>query len=123
MLTSIEGLWDTVPDSMDGSEEKGVRVEIKKGDDDKFSGQVVTPGDSFEKVVIKDMVKSGIQYKGGTIHDVKLNKTYVCTMWIVVGKPNELIVRGWVGFFYRDQVWVRATVPGEAAAEAAAVVA
>ncbi|NOX89915.1 MAG: DUF2147 domain-containing protein [Calditrichaeota bacterium] len=54
--------------------------------------------------IIKDMVKDGNEYTGGTILDPKKGKIYRCKLWIEDGK---LKVRGYIAFFYRTQTWYR----------------
>ncbi|WP_457565749.1 DUF2147 domain-containing protein [Caldithrix abyssi] len=54
--------------------------------------------------IIKDMVKDGDEYTGGTILDPKKGKIYRCKLWLEDGK---LMVRGYVAFFYRTQTWYR----------------
>ncbi len=54
--------------------------------------------------IIKDMVKEGDEYVGGTILDPKKGKIYRCKLWLEDGK---LMVRGYVAFFYRTQTWYR----------------
>ncbi len=55
-------------------------------------------------VIIKDMVKKGNEYTGGTILDPKKGKIYRCKLWIEDGK---LKVRGYLLFLYRTQTWYR----------------
>lgn len=55
-------------------------------------------------VIIKDMVKDGNKYVGGTILDPKKGKIYRCKLWIEDGK---LKVRGYIAFLYRTQTWYR----------------
>ncbi len=54
--------------------------------------------------IIKDMVKDGDEYKGGTILDPKKGKIYRCKLWLEDGK---LKVRGYLAIFYRTQTWYR----------------
>jgi uncharacterized protein (DUF2147 family) len=44
----------------------------------------------------------GEEYSGGKIFDPEKNKTYRCSMWI---KDGKLMVRGYLGPFYRTQTW------------------
>ncbi len=55
-------------------------------------------------VIIKDMVKKGNEYTGGTILDPKKGKIYRCKLWLEDGK---LKVRGYLLFLYRTQTWYR----------------
>jgi uncharacterized protein (DUF2147 family) len=56
-------------------------------------------------VIIRDLAPSGDRYKGGTILDPEDGKVYKAELWVDDGK---LKVRGYVGFFYRTQTWVKA---------------
>lgn len=55
-------------------------------------------------VIMTDMEKDGDGYEDGKILDAKKGKIYSCKIWLEGGK---LMVRGYVGFFYRTQTWVR----------------
>jgi uncharacterized protein (DUF2147 family) len=55
-------------------------------------------------VIIKDLGPGGDRYKGGTILDPEDGKVYKAEIWTEDGK---LKVRGYVGFFYRTQTWLR----------------
>ncbi len=55
-------------------------------------------------VIIKDMVKDGDEYVGGTILDPKKGKIYRCKLWI---EDGNLKVRGYIAFLYRTQTWYR----------------
>jgi uncharacterized protein (DUF2147 family) len=55
-------------------------------------------------VIIKDLAPSGGRYKGGTIMDPEDGKVYKAEVWVEEGK---LKVRGYVGFFYKTQTWVK----------------
>jgi uncharacterized protein (DUF2147 family) len=46
-------------------------------------------------------------YEKGSICDPKNGKVYTCEMWLKPGDPNTLVVRGYWGFIYRTQNWVR----------------
>lgn len=56
-------------------------------------------------VIIKDLVRDGGEYAGGTILDPKEGKIYTCKLWVEDGK---LMVRGYIAFFFRTQTWLRA---------------
>lgn len=56
-------------------------------------------------VIIKDLTASGDRYKGGTILDPEDGKVYKAEVWVEDGK---LKVRGYLGFFYKTQTWVKA---------------
>ena len=67
-------------------------------DDDRHNKKVI--GMEF----IRDMVPDGDEWKDGTILDPENGKVYDCKLWVEDGK---LMVRGYIAFFYRTQVWVR----------------
>jgi uncharacterized protein (DUF2147 family) len=54
--------------------------------------------------IIKDLSLKGDHYKDGTILDPDDGKIYKSEIWIEDGK---LKVRGYIGFLYRTQTWVR----------------
>lgn len=56
--------------------------------------------------VITGMVKNGDVYEGGEIMDPNKGKTYDCKLWLEGN--DKLMVRGYLGFFYRTQTWYRA---------------
>ena len=55
-------------------------------------------------VIIRDLAPSGERYKGGTILDPEDGKVYKAEVWVEDGK---LKVRGYIGFFYKTQTWVK----------------
>lgn len=55
-------------------------------------------------VIIRDLAPSGERYKGGTILDPEDGKVYKAEVWVEDGK---LKVRGYLGFFYKTQTWVK----------------
>jgi uncharacterized protein (DUF2147 family) len=55
-------------------------------------------------VIIRDLDASGGRYKGGTILDPEDGKVYKAEIWVEDGK---LKVRGYLGFFYKTQTWVK----------------
>jgi uncharacterized protein (DUF2147 family) len=50
------------------------------------------------------MKAEGDAWAEGTILDPETGNVYDCKMWLENGK---LMVRGYVAFFFRTQVWVR----------------
>jgi uncharacterized protein (DUF2147 family) len=56
-------------------------------------------------VIVRDLSPSGKSYKGGTILDPEDGKVYKAEIWVDDGK---LKVRGYVGFFYKTQTWLKA---------------
>jgi uncharacterized protein (DUF2147 family) len=59
---------------------------------------------SIGLVLIKDFSLEGERYKDGTLLDPDDGKIYKGELWMEEGK---LKVRGYIGFFYRTQTWVR----------------
>jgi uncharacterized protein (DUF2147 family) len=55
-------------------------------------------------VIIKDLSPGGDSWKSGTILDPDDGKVYTVALWVEEGK---LKVRGYVGFAYRTQTWVK----------------
>ena len=121
--TSIVGKWKTIDDET--NEPKSI-VEIfeKEG---KYFGQIKElfrkPGEDPDPtceecadddprkdqptkgmIVIKDMVQDGDTYEDGTILDPENGKVYDCKLWI---EDGNLMVRGYIAFFFRTQTWLR----------------
>ncbi|GAA5524833.1 hypothetical protein Maes01_01392 [Microbulbifer aestuariivivens] len=115
----ILGKWRTIDDET-GQPKSIVEIYEKDG---KYYGRVVDllmkPDDSVcdkcpgarqgQRVVgmdvITGMVKDGDVYEGGEILDPNNGKVYDCKLWLE-GK-DRLMVRGYLGFFYRTQTWYR----------------
>jgi uncharacterized protein (DUF2147 family) len=57
--------------------------------------------------IIRDMMKDGSDYEGGTICDPKNGKVYDCEFWLDEKNPDILHVRGYILFFFRTQSWQR----------------
>jgi len=55
-------------------------------------------------VIIRDLSPAGSSYNGGTIIDPDDGKVYKAEVWVEDGK---LKVRGYIGFFYRTQTWLK----------------
>jgi uncharacterized protein (DUF2147 family) len=55
-------------------------------------------------IIVKDLGRDGERWKGGTILDPDDGKIYNAEPWVEDGK---LKVRGYLGFFYRTQTWVK----------------
>ena len=51
--------------------------------------------------------KDNVTWGNGKILDPANGKEYGCSIWLDDKNPNNLKVRGWLAFFYRDQTWVR----------------
>lgn len=121
-LTPV-GVWKTVSDAT-GETQSHVRIYESGG---KLFGRVervlVTKGvpDTCVKctddrkghplvslVILRNMVKSGNEYKGGDILDPENGKVYRCILKLD-GSGDRLTVRGYIGIslFGRSQVWHR----------------
>jgi len=121
---NIFGRWKTIDDET--GEAKSI-VEIYKNGDKVF-GKIVDlinpPADDPDPLcdecpeddprynqkvigmeIIKDLEQNGSEYEGGTVLKPDEGKIYKCKIWLEDGK---LKVRGYWGFFYRTQTWIRA---------------
>lgn len=115
-FADVVGRWKTIDDET-GQPKSIVEIYEQGG---KYYGRVVDllmkPDDTVcdacpgalkgQKIVgmnvITDMVKTGDVYEGGKILDPVKGKVYDCKMWLEGG---NLMVRGYLGFFYRTQTW------------------
>jgi len=52
--------------------------------------------------IINDMSIDGDEWGGGTIIDPENGKSYRCKIW---REGDTLLVRGYIGFFFRTQEW------------------
>ena len=58
--------------------------------------------------IIKGLEKDGNDWEADDgILDPENGSVYDCKIWVDEDKPNELKVRGYLGFFYRTQTWYR----------------
>ena len=115
----ISGRWTTIDDNT-GAKRSVVEITVVNGI---ATGHIVDIHDKtkLEKVcdkctddrngqrilglpIIRNMQKDGNEWEDGTNLDPENGKVYDCKMWLEDGK---LMVRGYVAFFYRTQVWVR----------------
>ncbi len=121
---SIIGTWKTIDDET-GKPKSEVRIYLAKNG--KYYGQIekllnrepgedadpvcnVCPGDrKGQKIIgmkiVLGLVKKNDDYVDGTILDPKSGKVYNCKVW--TKGENELNVRGYVGPFFRTQIWHR----------------
>jgi uncharacterized protein (DUF2147 family) len=53
--------------------------------------------------ILKDMMKSGMEYSEGNILDPNNGKIYSCKIWL---EGNNLKLRGYWGPFFRTQTWL-----------------
>jgi uncharacterized protein (DUF2147 family) len=122
----IVGIWRTIDDET-GKPKSMVKMYLAKNgkyygtitellnrgaDEDKDPTCTVCPKDDYrhgQKIIgmkiVSNLNKKGGEYTGGTILDPKTGKIYGCKMW-VEGK-DKLMVRGYLGPFYRTQTWER----------------
>jgi uncharacterized protein (DUF2147 family) len=121
---SIFGKWKTIDDET--GQPKSI-VEIYSQGDEVF-GRIIElinpPADDPDPVcdecpkddprynqkvigmeIIKDMKKDGDEYEGGTVLKPDEGKIYKCRIWL---EDGQLKVRGYWGFLYRTQTWIRA---------------
>ncbi|MBL7810013.1 MAG: DUF2147 domain-containing protein [Saprospiraceae bacterium] len=120
---SITGTWKTIDDE---TNEPKSHLQLFTGDG-KMYGKVVKllksapdklcdkcPGERKNQplmgmIVVVDMKEKEGHYQGGSILDPEKGKWYNCKMWLKEGDPNVLVVRGYIGPFYRTQYWYRVT--------------
>ena len=57
--------------------------------------------------IVRNLKWNGSVWKEGKITDPEEGKDYTVKMWLTEGNPDILNVRGYIGPFYRTQVWVR----------------
>ncbi|MFN3840851.1 MAG: DUF2147 domain-containing protein [Cyclobacteriaceae bacterium] len=121
---SILGKWKTIDDVT--GEVKSI-VELYEGNG-KVYGRVIQtfpkPGDDPDPVctqcnsgdnryrkkiigmeILRDLIKSGNEYKEGNILDPENGKVYRCRIWL---DGHNLKLRGYWGPFWRTQTWVMA---------------
>ncbi len=115
------GVWKTVDDET-GEAKSHVRIYEQGG---QLYGQVVQllkaspdrkcdkcPGDRknqpvLQMIVLENMRQKGGFWQSGRILDPEKGKWYSCNLWLKEGDPNTLVVRGYLGPFYRTQYWYR----------------
>ena len=118
---SITGTWKTVDDET--NEAKG-HLDLFMGDG-KLYGKISKllkstpdkrcdncPGDRKNQpilgmIVLVDMKEKDGYWQSGNILDPEKGKWYSCKIWFKNGDPNTLVVRGYIGPFYRTQYWYR----------------
>lgn len=118
---SVAGTWRTVDDE---TGEAKSHIELWEADG-KLYGKIVKtlrknapvtcekcPGERKNQpligmVIVVNMLQKGGLWQGGDILDPEKGKWYGCKMWLKEGDPNTLVVRGYLGPFYRTQTWTR----------------
>ncbi len=123
--SSILGKWKTIDDET--GDPKSI-VEIyerenkvygriiklfRNGDEDPDPICDLCPKDDprFEKKIIgmeiiKGLKKDGDEYSGGTVLKPDEGKIFKCKIWL---ENKKLKIRGYWGFFYRTQTWIKAS--------------
>src|SRR6266581_8451049 len=119
---SLVGKWNTVDDKSgktksevqlyeEGGKLFGKIVGLTEPNDDKGKPKTCTKCTGADKdkpivglVIVKGLGADGAHWKGGTILDPDDGKVYNAELWVEDGK---LKVRGYLGFFYRTQTWVK----------------
>jgi len=119
---SAIGKWTTIDDA---TNKKKSIVELYKKDDKLFGkitylyprdGRVPNPkcdlctDDRKDKPlvglqIVRSLEWDGSVWKGGTIVDPENGKVYTVKIWTDKKTPDKLNVRGYVGPFFRTQIW------------------
>ncbi len=121
---SIFGKWKTIDDETGdpksiveiyerGGQVYGKIVKLfRNGDEDPDPICDLCPEDDArygKKIIgmeiIKDLKKEGNEYADGTVLKPDEGKIFRCRIWL---EENQLKIRGYWGFFYRTQTWVKA---------------
>lgn len=118
---TVFGIWKTKDDE---TGEAKSHVEIYKAGG-KLYGKVVRllrerpdrlcdkcPGERknqpvLNMIILVNMVEKDGMWQSGDILDPEKGKWYRCKIWLKEGDPNTLVVRGYLGPFYRTQYWSR----------------
>ena len=58
-------------------------------------------------IILVDMVQKDGMWQSGDILDPEKGKWYRCKIWLKEGAPDTLVLRGYLGPFYRTQYWSR----------------
>lgn len=122
---SITGTWKTIDDET-GKAKSEVKIFIKNG---KLYGNIVKiyrekgeepdpickHGEDYRngKKIIGMQIITGLKKDGDeweaddAIFDPKTGKIYDAKIWLDEDNKDKLNVRGYIGFFFRTQTWVR----------------
>ena len=118
---AIPGKWKTIDDETNEAKSY-VELYLESG---KLQGKVAKlfksepnkkctecPGYRKNQPILGMVVVENLQvvdgyYQNGKILDPEKGKWYTCKMWLKEGDPNVLVVRGYIGPFYRTQYWYR----------------
>ncbi len=118
---SITGVWKTIDDNS-GEARSHIQLFESSG---KLYGKIEKllrkpattlcdqcPGERKNQpltgmVLLIDMLLKDGMWQSGSILDPEKGKWYNCKIWLKEGDPNTLVVRGYLGPFYRTQYWHR----------------
>jgi len=118
---SALGVWKTVDDET-GEAKSHIQVYEQNG---QVFGKVVRllksspdkkcdkcPGERKDQpvlnmILLENMKSKGGYWQSGRILDPEKGKWYGCQLWLKEGDSNVLVVRGYLGPFYRTQYWHR----------------
>ena len=117
---NITGKWKTIDDKT-GKDKSHVEIYEKDG---KFYGKVIHIIDPLKRekvcsecngvkknkkvigmVIIESLLRDGDYYENGTILDPDNGKIYDCKIW--VDGNGDMQVRGYLGWFFRTQTWLK----------------
>ncbi|TNE48797.1 MAG: DUF2147 domain-containing protein [Bacteroidetes bacterium] len=115
------GTWKTIDDDTgeaksyveiykQGNELYGKVVRLLKSSPDRKCDKC--SGERKDKPILQMVILENMQIKegywqSGRILDPEKGKWYTCNFWLKDGDPNVLVVRGYIGPFYRTQYWYR----------------
>lgn len=118
---SVTGTWKTKDDET-GEAKSHIEIYESGG---KLYGKVVKllrekpdrlcekcPGERknqpvLNMIIMVNMVQKDGLWQSGDILDPEKGKWYRCKIWLKEGDSNTLVVRGYLGPFYRTQYWTR----------------
>lgn len=119
---TIFGKWKTIDDRsgieksiVEVYEEKGkvygvIRKILEKGKENalciKCNGELKNKPIIGMKAIF-DMEKDDEVYEGGKLFDPENNRHFKGKIWLNPDNSDELMVRGYLAFFYRTQTWMR----------------
>lgn len=121
---SIEGQWKTI-DDITGEVKSIVEITVKDGkaygaivqlfneDPDYNPNCIACKGELKGQQIIGMQIINGLKHQDGRwvgrkgVMDPDNGKFYYCKLWLDPENPNKLIVRGYIAFFYRKQIWLR----------------
>ncbi len=120
---SVFGKWKTIDDrtgnpkavvnvfKKDGLMYGKIEKILEEGKEEALC--VKCKGEKKDKPIIGMLIiealkkQSNNEWKGKTLFDPEQAMTFRCKIWLNPDNPNELMVRGYLAFFYRTQTWLR----------------